>query len=188
MRHELYVFVAAILYPLWLIAAGCDYLCHRRTDIEHTAGWRESALHVLEYVCIAPIVVLAALYTMTGAVLFVSTVAVVLHTVLAYVDVRYTRRHRFIPRFEQRLHYLLTALPILAVMVLALLDANGEATGVARRDPNGLTTLQLWLIFGGTAVIGGVPVLEELIRTLRAMRPTRATTSSRAREEPPPVR
>lgn len=186
-RTELYVLAAAILYPLWLIAAGCDYLCHRRTHIEHTSGWRESVLHVLQYLCIAPTVVLAALYTMTGAVLVFATLSVLLHTLLAYVDVKYTMRRRVIPPFEQRLHVVLAALPIIAVMLLAFADAQGEMHAVLR-GANGLGTRQLWLIFVGTAAIGGMPVLEELFRTLREAASHREATSPRARGAPPPVR
>ena len=32
--------------PLWLGAGVADWWCHRRTDIEHTAGPAESAIDV----------------------------------------------------------------------------------------------------------------------------------------------
>jgi hypothetical protein len=72
-------------------------------------------------------------------------------------------------------------------MLLALADAQDEMRALLR-GASGLGTRQLWLLFVGTAVIGGLPVLEELFRTLREAASRRVATSPRARGAPPPVR
>lgn len=33
--------------PLWLTAGLTDWWCHRRTDIEHTTGLKETGIHLL---------------------------------------------------------------------------------------------------------------------------------------------
>jgi len=34
------------IMPLWLLAAFADWLCHRASDIEHTAGPKETLIHI----------------------------------------------------------------------------------------------------------------------------------------------
>jgi len=167
LHNELYFLIAAVLYPLWLAAAGVDYLCHRRTAIERTSGWRESAMHVLQYMCIAPTVVLAALFTMSGFVLWFASAAMLLHTAIAYVDVSYTNRRRFISALEQHVHGVMTIVPLVAIALLALTDAEVAGSRATLRGEAGLSTLQFALIFVTTALLGGIPVLEELRRTMR---------------------
>jgi hypothetical protein len=48
-EHLLTRLLAFELYPLWLLAGGIDYVCHRWTRIEATAGPKESLLHVAEF-------------------------------------------------------------------------------------------------------------------------------------------
>jgi hypothetical protein len=166
-----------------LVAAGIDYLCHRRTAIEKTAGWRESALHVLQYLCVAPTVVMAALFTMSGVMLWFAAAAMLIHSVLAYVDVRYTISRRFISPLEQHVHGVLTVVPPIAVTLLALADIDYGAEHASLRAAAGLSTLQLVLIIGTTAVLGGIPVIEEGLRTIRmrgatSQSPTSESTTS----------
>jgi hypothetical protein len=40
-------FLLGFVLPLWLAAGIADRLCHRKADIEHTAGAPESAMHLL---------------------------------------------------------------------------------------------------------------------------------------------
>ncbi|TMK23704.1 MAG: hypothetical protein E6G62_11125 [Actinobacteria bacterium] len=37
----------SFVVPLWIGAGLADWACHRRSDIEHTAGTREAAIHAL---------------------------------------------------------------------------------------------------------------------------------------------
>jgi hypothetical protein len=63
--------------PLWLLAGLGDWLCHRRSQIQHTTGARESALHLLLYLLIALPIVLA-LFLAIDAMLLVFMAACVL--------------------------------------------------------------------------------------------------------------
>ena len=48
--------VSILLYfilPLWLAAGFADYLCHRASRIETTAGYKESLIHLLMFAEVA---------------------------------------------------------------------------------------------------------------------------------------
>jgi hypothetical protein len=173
LRTELYRLIAFALYPLWLIAGGCDYWCHRRTRIESTSGVTEARMHVAQYVCIVLIVALAALFRFRGPALWVAVAAVVAHTVLAYIDVRYTFSRRLISPFEQHLHAVLYLAPILAIVLLALADA--DLAGEPDRSLRELSLPQILLLLGSAGVLGGVPVLEEFVRAWRRARQSSAS-------------
>ena len=49
MPELLQTFLLWGVYPAWLLAGAGDYLCHRRTDIEHTSGAKESWLHLAQF-------------------------------------------------------------------------------------------------------------------------------------------
>jgi cytochrome bd-type quinol oxidase subunit 2 len=168
LRVLLLGFVAWGLYPAWLIAGGCDYLAHRRTDIAHTSRATESWLHLAQLATIAAILIPAALFEVTRVVWIWMIVAVLLHSVLAYVDVEYTDGRRYISPFEQTAHGFLDVLPVVAVALLGLahwpqIAASGLDV-VANDASTGLRSALL-LSF---VVLAGTPVCEELIRTLRA--------------------
>ena len=48
MAHLLLDAFLYVIVPLWLLAGFTDYVLHKRTHIEHTAGTRESLLHLLQ--------------------------------------------------------------------------------------------------------------------------------------------
>jgi hypothetical protein len=173
LRTELYRLIAFALYPLWLLAGGCDYWCHRRTHIETTSGVTEARMHVAQYVCIVLIVALAALFRFSGPALWLAVVAVVAHTALAYIDVRYTFSRRLISPFEQHVHAVLYLVPILAIVLLALADA--DLTDEPHRLLRDLALPHILLLLGSVVVLGGVPVMEEFIRAWRRARPSSAS-------------
>jgi hypothetical protein len=160
-------FIAWVLYPMWLAAGAADYFAHRRTDIAHTSGATESMLHVAQLATIAVAFSAAVMLEITTGAWLLMLGAVVLHSVLAYVDVSFTEQRRYISPFEQTVHGFLDVIPLVAVLLLGVLHwaaiGAGEMTIVpenARADD--LTDRLLLLSF---AVLAGTPVIEELIRT-----------------------
>lgn len=160
------VFLALVLYPLWLGAGAVDYVCHRRTLIAATSGTTESNYHVAQLCCAAVIVVGAALFEPSVPLTAVLTVAVVLHTVLAYLDVRYTQPKRYVSPLEQQAHSFMEVLPIIAVMLLAVLGLEATGAALNMREmgwPTGLVVASFILF-------AGMPVFEERWRIARASR------------------
>ena len=68
---------AVLLYfilPLWLAAGFADYLCHRRSGIEHTSGYRESLIHLLLFAEVG-IPLLAAIFFEINALVILMIIA-----------------------------------------------------------------------------------------------------------------
>lgn len=154
------------LYPLWLLAGAGDYLCHRRTDIEHTSGSRESRYHVLQFICLL-LTFASAVLLKPGIVTYAVMIALVLgHSVLAFVDVDYTDGRRFISPLEQTVHGYMEVLPWVAVVLFGILHWPEIWSGGASRS----LALQEGLDGGHAAlvasfiILAGTPVFEEWIR------------------------
>jgi hypothetical protein len=122
MPNPAYALVVWSFYPLWLLAAGLDYLCHRRSRIEHTAGLKESYLHLWQFACMVLLVLATALFVATGLILGLQCLLLLAHTLLSYVDVRYSQPRRHISALEQHVHGFLVVLPIAAIAVVATLE------------------------------------------------------------------
>ena len=173
--------------PLWLAAGFADYLCHRHADIEHTSGWKESLLHLLQFGEMA-IPVLAALFLeINTLVIAVMIICFALHEVTALWDVRYAVATREVTPLEQHIHSFLEMLPLMALLMVVALhwDQFIALFGMAparfdiawKSPPLGVTyvvtILALVLLFEV------LPYLEELWRGLRAERTSRSNSIRR---------
>jgi Trk-type K+ transport system membrane component len=166
-REALIGFVAYVLYPAWLVAGAADYLCHRGTRIEETSGVTESWFHVAQWLTIVGIVALAVFFDTTRLAVVSMLLAAVAHTVLSYVDVRYTDQRRYISPFEQHVHAFLVVLPLVGVALLAILFwPDGSRWDLSWRNPS-MPPLARWLLVASVLVLAGAPVIEELMRTYR---------------------
>lgn len=161
------------IYPAWLIAGAVDYACHRRTRIERTSGTAESEFHIAQFCTIVILVGGAALLRWSWLVLSLLGIVVILHTVLAYLDVRYTQARRYISPMEQHAHAFMDVLPIVTVALLIPLAIDQAETipwhSVELRESPRWPSLG---IFVSLIVLGGTPILEEWLRTLRTRRKT----------------
>jgi hypothetical protein len=110
-----------VVFPLWLLSGLADYLCHARTDIAHTSGTHESALHLLQTAEIGlPVLVFLFLSTNALALALVTT-GVVAHTATSWRDVKYAAQLRHISPGEQYVHSFLIVLPWVALALVAVL-------------------------------------------------------------------
>jgi len=156
------------IYPLWLLAGAGDYFCHRRTRIEHTSGAAESWFHLLQFLTLLFAIAAGALLEPNALVFGVMVALVVVHTVLAHLDVSYTDGKRYISPFEQLVHGFMDVLPLVALAIFGVLHWQQIGAGLAgssftlmRPDSS-----RLWLLASFT-LLTGAPILEELLRTLR---------------------
>ena len=165
----MYELIGYVFYPVWLIAGAFDYACHRRTAIERTSGYIESLYHLAQLATIAIIVLGIALFAESFAIFAIVVAAVITHTGLSYLDVRFTERRRYISPLEQHVHAVLDVIPLVAVamwIVLGWPDAAGDWR-MRLRDPM-LDPWQVAAILVSIFLVAGGPVLEELWRTSRA--------------------
>src|SRR3954469_24064015 len=106
------------ILPLWLAAGFADYLCHRATHIETTSGWKESALHLLQFAEVGvPLLAALALEINTGVIVLM-IICLVLHEATAMWDVRFASRAREIMPIEQHIHSVLEMLPLTGVLMV----------------------------------------------------------------------
>jgi hypothetical protein len=183
MSEFIVIYLLYVIMPLWLAAGFADWCCHRATDIAHTAGARESALHMLMLFQIGAPALAALFLEVNAAVLLFALAMLVAHEATAWWDVAYATRHRRIPPFEQHMHSLLEVLPLLVFSLLAALHweqllalvGRGEETadfGLRwKREP--LPAPYLATLFAAIAVLQMLPYSEELLRCLRARRRSR---------------
>lgn len=155
--------------PLWLAAGAADYLCHRQTDIEHTSGAREACFHGVRFLCLLPAFSAAVLMRVNALVFALMVVAVSSHSLLAYLDVSYTDGRRYISPVEQQVHGFMDLLPLIATALFGVLHWPEIRAGITSPALALQPSLDVGhvLLVASFAVLAGVPILEELLRTRR---------------------
>jgi hypothetical protein len=175
-QHILMYFIA----PLWLLAGLADWLCHRASDIEHTSGPKESVLHLVLLAEMGGPVLLALFFQVNALVIAVMILALIVHELTTWFDLRYASSTRDISPIEQQVHSFLEILPLAALILIVLLHWDqflalfgfGEATAdftLRLKDP----PLPLWYtldLLGAVVMFNLLPYVEELMRGLRAQR------------------
>lgn len=168
------------IVPLWLAAGIADYLCHRRTDIQHTSGIKESLIHLLMLAEMGLPVLAALLLEINALVLAVMTIAFALHEATALWDVSYATRRRRVTPFEQHVHSFLEMLPLMGLAFVAVLHAP-QALAVfglgpepadwgLRLKPDPLPLGYVAAVLAAVAALELLPYLEETWRCWRARR------------------
>jgi hypothetical protein len=163
------------MYPLWLLAGAGDYLCHRRTGIEHTSGTGESWYHLLQFVCLAVALAIAVLVQPNIMAFSLMIAAVLAHSVLAFLDVTYTYGKRIISPLEQTIHGYMEVLPWVAVALFGILHWPQIVTDAASLTwvPREQIDARRFALIGSFVVLAGAPVLEEYLRTRALARSSR---------------
>lgn len=157
-----------VIYPIWLIAGAVDWLCHRATHIETTSGTAESWLHFAQFLSLGAFLAAALLLPYDALALATTLAAVLVHTLLSYIDVRFTLGRRHISALEQHVHGFLDVLPWVAWALWIVMNLHG---GPAHANAWHMDARGTLLMLGSYAVLAGAPVLVELRRTLRTRMP-----------------
>jgi len=157
-----------VVFPIWLCAGLADYLCHRRTRIEATSGFKESLLHLAQAVTLG-VAILAGMFCRINLTVFALMAACLMaHFALSLWDTAYAMRYRRIGVLEQHVHGFLNVLPFMALALVAIgnwprVRAPGDFSVTACVIPIGTAVSVLVLI----TVLDLLPLLEELWRTSR---------------------
>jgi hypothetical protein len=164
--------------PPWLGAGLADWYMHRRTQIERTAGTRESAIHLVMATETGVPILIALFYEVNAGVLLASLGGAALHNVTAFWDQVYAEPRRRVSPLEQHIHSYLEVCPLMAAGILTALhwdqavalirgDRNRArfALRAKRREP--LPTSTRSKLLAAIAVFGALPPLEELWRCWR---------------------
>jgi hypothetical protein len=183
----LWGFLGYVVFPLWLLSGVADYLCHARSDIAHTSGAHESALHLLQTAEIGLPVLVFLFLTTNALTLALMTAGVVAHTATSWRDVTFAAPLRHISPGEQYVHSFLNVLPWIALalvailhwpMVVAMFDPAIASDWKPRwRQPafNGAT---LFVVLAASLLFGALPGALEFMHTLAVARRDQASSSS----------
>lgn len=163
-------------YLVWLLAGYADFHCHRRTDLPHTAGLRESVLHLLQTGLIGGMVIVWMLAGPSLPLVVLMGVLVLMHAMAGYADTRVAWRSRTITPFEQHVHSVLDVAPWVFLVVVLCRDgglAMRQGWEWAWRSP--LLPASAWLAVTVPAlVLCLLPLLRELLMAWRARGETSA--------------
>jgi hypothetical protein len=163
------------LLPLWLAAGFADYLCHRAAHIERTSGWKESALHLLQFAEMAVPVLAALFLEINAGVILLMIVCLVLHEATAIWDVRYANETREVSPIEQHVHSFLEMLPLMGLLIVITLHFDqfialfgfAPARFALTLKPEPLPWIYVVTVLTLTALFEVLPYLEEFVRSLR---------------------
>ena len=166
--------LGAVILPAWLLSGAADYVFHARTDIAHTSGRHESALHLLQTAEIG-VPMLAFLFLRVDALILALMLAgIVAHTCSAWSDLRYATHRREITPGEQVVHGFLFVLPWIALALVAILHwpvveaiadpATGPDWSVHVRQPMFPAGLIVAVLLA-SLLFGVLPGLWEFLRT-----------------------
>lgn len=107
------------VYVLWLAAGTLDFHFHRRTDLPHTSGRRESLLHGVQLLVVGSGVVAWLSVTPTAALVAVLVLLAMAHAIAGYMDTVSADGRRRISPAEQHVHSILDVAPWLFVVWVA---------------------------------------------------------------------
>ena len=169
-----------VVVPLWMAMGFLDWACHRIQRIEHSAGLKESWLHLAMLGQLGLGMGAALAFQPTAALLAFLGMVCLAHEVTTWWDLRYAQSRRVIPTYEQWVHAWQLVIPWVAWAMLLLahrhrvlaLVGEGHSPAdwhVALRDP--FPPLRVWVALGtGAAVLVIGPFFEEHARCRAAAR------------------
>jgi hypothetical protein len=184
-------YMLRLFLPVWATAGVLDWYWHKKTDIEHTAGIKESILHVGMFGQAGVPLLMGLFLEINAGVLSAMIAAIVLHELTAFVDVRYALARREVTNWEQHTHSFLEILPFAAFSMSAivhwgqaraLLGAGPEKPDFRlrmkrRKLPKRYLAEVAGIILGAVVV----PYANELWRCWRARRERRITNPTGGR-------
>lgn len=164
-----------VVLPLWITAGLADYFCHRATSIETTSGTPESILHLVQFASVG-LPVTAALFLRINAGYFLfAFVFLVLHHIVAAVDLFYANPKRRIAPREQMVHSFLEIMPLTAYLLLGVLHwpqlmallGKGPEAAIFTPSIEPLSAGLIVVVLGAAFFLNFLPYLEELWRCSR---------------------
>jgi hypothetical protein len=185
-------YVLGVILPLWIASGSADYILHRRSAIERTAGSYESRLHVLGIALTSLPVLAGLLLEINAGVIAGMSIGYLAHLGMTIWDVAYADEKRTIVPLEQHVHGMLELLPFCALSFVictyreqALALAGRSRTRAdfrLRRKRVPISRGTLAAIVGGFGAFVALPFCEELRRCVRYERAAQSAADASAAE------
>jgi len=157
--------VMACLYGMWLLGGTLDFWFHRRTDLPHTSGLRESTLHGVQLLLVGGGMLAWLAFHTTWAMVALLSFVVVAHAVAGYLDTVSADGRRRISPAEQHVHSILDVAPWLFLVWIAW---RAEPAWSVRWEPAQAASWAGLVIPAVLLVV--VPWAYEMTQCLRAVR------------------
>lgn len=181
MLHDpLALILMYFIVPLWLLAGFADWLCHRASHIEKTAGVKESALHLLQFAQVGLGLLAALFLEINAGIIAFMIIVFFVHEATALWDVSYAVAKRRVTPVEQHIHSFLEIIPLIAIICVSALHWNQLQALVGFGPENARFTLD-WkaqpvpmpyvvVLMISVLLLAIIPYAEELYRGVRARR------------------
>jgi hypothetical protein len=171
-----YLLLGFLVLPLWVAAGFADYWCHRAAEISENSGTMESVLHLVQFSLVGLPVTLALFIRPNAGFFLLTVVCILLHHLVAYIDVRYADATRKVEPREQMVHSFLEILPITACLLLAVAEwpqlvslfGLGGEQPLFGLQPRVISLPYTMAAFSAAVLFNLLPYLEELWRCLRS--------------------
>lgn len=108
------------IMPLWLLAGIADWFCHRHSQIAHTSGLKESAIHVLMFAEVGIPLLMVLFLEVNALVILIGTILFFVHEFTALWDVSYASQTRNVSPIEQHVHSFLEMIPLMALLLVVV--------------------------------------------------------------------
>jgi hypothetical protein len=109
------------LMPTWIAAGIADWWWHKKTDIEHTSGLKESIIHAMMFTEVGIPILLGLLCRINAGSLLAMWGTAIVHEFTAFWDVSFAAHHREVAPREQHTHSFLEIIPFTACAVASCL-------------------------------------------------------------------
>jgi hypothetical protein len=162
--------------PIWIGAGVADWWCHRRTDIEHTAGATESMIHAAMMLEGGLPTLLGLFCEVNAGVLGITYATLASHELTAVWDVAYADGRRQMTPAEQHVHGFLEGVPLMATMLLTGLHWDQARSVFVLGEPpdwrvrlkhRPLSVRYRTGVLVAVSALALLPYGEELVRCLR---------------------
>ncbi|MDB5072472.1 MAG: diguanylate cyclase [Candidatus Eremiobacteraeota bacterium] len=169
-------FLTYVLIPAWLVPGMLDWMWHRKTKIERTAGAHESVTHILMALEAGAGITMGLFLEIDAGVIAAMFASALVHEATAVWDVGYTLPRRTISQAEQHIHSFLEVLPFVGAafaafvhpeQTRALLGAGPARPRFAFRLKRTRPPLATVVAVAASGLFGVAPYVEELVRCLR---------------------
>jgi hypothetical protein len=169
-----------VVLPLWFAAGLADWWCHRRTDLEHTTGLKETVLHLAMFGELAVPLLACLIFDINALVFAIMIIAFIAHELTALWDVSLAVSQRWVSPIEQHIHSFLELMPFAAGLLvaiqnwpqlLALFGLGDEPPRFVlafKDEPLPLT--HIVAVLSAATIFGLLPYLEELWRAKQGRR------------------
>jgi hypothetical protein len=174
MREAAIFGILGVLLPAWILFGLADWYFHKKSDIAHTSGWRESGLHLLLTGQAGFGVLLAMFFEVTTLVALILICLYVAHELTTGADVTWATPRRNVIAHEQRVHDYLTAIPFAALFATIIIHpaawawADGGAPDWDLRLRENFPPAWYLTIFLLASSLNALAYLEEFVRGWRA--------------------